>query len=202
MLIYDYYILFLVASDYYATTEFMVQEEIKQFGSLDNIQEWIEIYENTKIMKSVRAYQRTVSKRYRKIGKEDINDLRTEILTDAEITLSESRGNSLFYLEAPTGSGKSNTAMDLSFQIIKNHKELRKLYYIYPFNTLVEQNMENLKKVFGDKDEILEQIAVVNSLTPIKMTQKAKRKGRRNRTDLLLSESVIGQAVFKLSYDP
>lgn len=168
---------FLVASDYYATTEFMVQEEIKQFGSLDNIQEWIEIYENTKIMKSVRAYQREqYPKDIEKIGKEDINDLRTEILTDAEITLSESRGNSLFYLEAPTGSGKSNTAMDLSFQIIKNHKELRKLYYIYPFNTLVEQNMENLKKVFGDKDEILEQIAVVNSLTPIKMTQKAKER--------------------------
>lgn len=168
---------FLVASDYYATTEFMVQEEIKQFGSLDNIQEWIEIYENTKIMESVRTYQREqYPKDIEKIDKEDINDLRTEILTDAEMTLSENRGNSLFYLEAPTGSGKSNTAMNLSFQIIKNHKDLRKLYYIYPFNTLVEQNMENLKKVFSDNDEILEQIAVVNSLTPIKVTQKAKKR--------------------------
>lgn len=168
---------FLVASDYYATTEFMMQKEIKQFGSLEHIQEWIEVYESTKIMENVRTYQRKLyPKDIGKIGKEDINDLRTEILTDAEITLFENRGKSLFYLEAPTGSGKSNTAMDLSFQIIKNHKDLRKLYYIYPFNTLVEQNMENLKKVFSDSDEILEQIAVVNSITPIKMTQKAKER--------------------------
>lgn len=172
-LLYSY----LVASDYYATTEFMVQGKIKQFGSLDNIREWIEIYENTKIMKSVREYQREqYPKDIEKIGKEDINDLRTEILTDAEMTLCENKESSLFYLEAPTGSGKSNTAMDLSFQIIKNHKELRKLYYIYPFNTLVEQNMENLKKVFSDNEDILEQITVVNSLTPIKVTQKAKER--------------------------
>lgn len=94
------------------------------------------------------------------------------MLTDAENILKENEESSLFYLEAPTGSGKSNTAMDISFRFIKDHADIKKIYYIYPFNTLVEQNMETLKKVFGGSKEILDQIAVVNSLTPIKMSQK------------------------------
>ena len=168
---------FLVASDYYATTEFMAQKEIKQFGSLNEIDRWLDIYEKTDVMKSVRTYQREkYPKPMENIKKENINDLRTEILTEAECILHENVESSIFYLEAPTGSGKSNTAMNLSFQLIKKQKDLRKIYYIYPFNTLVEQNMDNLKKVFGNNEEILEQIAVVNSLTPIKITQKAKEK--------------------------
>ena len=39
--------------------------------------------------------------------------------------------------------------MDLSFQLLKKDRRLRKIYYIYPFNTLVEQNLQSLRKVFG-----------------------------------------------------
>lgn len=44
------------------------------------------------------------------------------------------------------GAGKSNTALNLSFQIIKKVKNINKIFYIYPFNTLVDQNIENLGK--------------------------------------------------------
>lgn len=122
---------FLVASDYYATTEFMSQMEIKQFGSLDEIEKWIDIYENTDVMKSVRNYQKEqYPKPIEKIGKKDMNDLRTEILTDAEKVLKENKNGSIFYLEAPTGSGKSNTALDLSFQLVKNCEDLHKMLNI------------------------------------------------------------------------
>ena len=169
---------FLVASDYYATAEFMTQKEIQQYGNLDEIQKWVDIYENTSLMKGIRKYQ---TEQYPKTAEDlkrekNINALRTEMLTDAENILKENEESSLFYLEAPTGSGKSNTAMDISFRFIKDHADLKKIYYIYPFNTLVEQNMETLKKVFGGSKEILDQIAVVNSLTPIKMSQKEKEK--------------------------
>ena len=53
---------------------------------------------------------------------------------------------------------------------------MSKIYYIYPFNTLVEQNVETFKKIFDSNNDIFEQIAVVNSLTPIKMTQKEKKE--------------------------
>ena len=180
---------FLVASDYYATTEFMSQMEIKQFGSLDEIEKWIDIYENTDVMKSVRNYQKEqYPKPIEKIGKKDMNDLRTEILTDAEKVLKENKNGSIFYLEAPTGSGKSNTALDLSFQLVKNCEDL---HNIYPFNTLVEQNMENLRKVFGSNKEILEQIAVINSLTPIKMSQRQKKAEEETEDTLYYQKALL-----------
>lgn len=183
---------FLVASDYYATTEFMSQMEIKQFGSLDEIEKWIDIYENTDVMKSVRNYQKEqYPKPIEKIGKKDMNDLRTEILTDAEKVLKENKNGSIFYLEAPTGSGKSNTALDLSFQLVKNCEDLHKIYYIYPLNTLVEQNMENLRKVFGSNKEILEQIAVINSLTPIKMSQRQKKAEEETEDTLYYQKALL-----------
>ena len=183
---------FLVASDYYATTEFMSQMEIKQFGSLDEIEKWIDIYENTDVMKSVRNYQKEqYPKPIEKIGKKDMNDLRTEILTDAEKVLKENKNGSIFYLEAPTGSGKSNTALDLSFQLVKNCEDLHKIYYIYQFNTLVEQNMENLRKVFGSNKEILEQIAVINSLTPIKMSQRQKKAEEETEDTLYYQKALL-----------
>ena len=97
-----------------------------------------------------------------------INDLRTEMFLDAENTLKEHINDHIFYLEEPTGAGKSNTALNLSFQIIKKVKNINKIFYIYPFNTLVDQNIENLGKIFGNQKDIMNQIAVVNSLVPMK----------------------------------
>lgn len=51
---------------------------------------------------------------------------------------------------------------------MQENSDLRKLFYIYPFNTLVEQNMSILEKTFGNKKKIMSQIAVVNSLVPFK----------------------------------
>ena len=75
---------------------------------------------------------------------------------------------SIYFLEAPTGSGKSNTAFNLSFHLMQNRK---KLFYIYPFNTLVEQNKQNLNELFPKK-EYQDQIVVVNSLTPLPKNYK------------------------------
>lgn len=168
----------LIASDYYATAEFMSGVRIRQTGNLNEISEWMDIYENTDLMKTIREYQR---KQYplpvdTLRAETNMNVLRTEILCETEKVLKDNLDENLFYLEAPTGSGKSNTAMNLSFQMMKEDKSLRKIYYIYPFNTLVEQNMSNLRKIFGDCPDIFQNIAVVNSLTPIKVTQQEKRR--------------------------
>ena len=71
----------------------------------------------------------------------------------------------IFYLEAPTGSGKSNISINLSLQLALRDKRLKKIYYVYPYNTLVEQNQEILQNVFGDVPEIMEDIAVVKGVT-------------------------------------
>ena len=167
----------LVASDYYATSEFMSDVKIVDFGNSKELDLWKQVYEKSDLISNIREYQ---NKCYPKnnaeiLAEKNINVLRTEIFCDAEKNLNENITKNMFYLEAPTGSGKSNTAINLTFQLTKADDRLRKIFYIYPFNTLVEQNINSLKKIFGDEQEIFERIAVINSLTPIKTDMDKKK---------------------------
>ena len=49
---------------------------------------------------------------------------------DAENELSDNIDKNIFYLEAPTGSGKSNTSMNLSFNLVKQCADINKIFYI------------------------------------------------------------------------
>ena len=170
----------LTAADYYATSEFMSGIEVTDFGKFGDIQPLIRQYEDGEVQKKIRTYQREIypmePEKLQQVS--EINILRTELFSEAEENLKKNKDQSVFYLEAPTGSGKSNTAMNLSFTLMQENSNLRKLFYIYPFNTLVEQNMGILAKTFGNRKEIMSQIAVVNSLVPFK-DKKEKEEGDR-----------------------
>lgn len=183
----------LVASDYYATSEFSSGMKVTQLGNLDKITEWISVYENTRLMEKIRKYQKEIYPRSEDaLSREsDINQLRTEMLLDAEKVLKENAQETLFYLEAPTGSGKSNTAIDLSFELMRADERLKKIYYIYPFNTLVEQNIAGLKKIFGNRTDIFDSIAVINSLTPIKMSLREKREEEKTEQTAYYQKALL-----------
>ncbi|WP_353888851.1 CRISPR-associated helicase Cas3' [uncultured Megamonas sp.] len=161
----------LVASDYYATSEFMNGGSFNEVDDLNNIQDWINVYENTDLMKNIRKYQNeSYPMSMENLNKAtNINILRSEIFCEAEEQIKNSYQENIFYLEAPTGSGKSNTAMNLSFKLMSWNRDLCKIFWIYPFNTLVEQNLDTLENIFGKKENIISKIAVINSLTPIKL---------------------------------
>ena len=67
---------------------------------------------------------------------------------DAENELFRNLNSDIFFLEAPTGSGKSNVSINLSFKLLEENKSMNKIYYIYPFNTLIEQNISSLEMIF------------------------------------------------------
>jgi CRISPR-associated endonuclease/helicase Cas3 len=164
----------LVASDYYATSEFMNEADFSETADLNDIDKWDSVYENTDLLKNIRQYQQ---ERYSISDEElntvtDINILRSEIFCEVEEKIKTNTDENIFYLEAPTGSGKSNTAINASFKLMQHDKRLQKIFYIYPFNTLVEQNLETLEKVFADNEDIKQNIAVINSITPIKVSEK------------------------------
>ena len=161
----------LVASDYYATSEFMNGGSFNEVDDLNNIQDWINVYENTDLMKNIRKYQNeSYPMSMENLNKAtNINILRSEIFCEVEEQIKNNYQKNMFYLEAPTGSGKSNTAMNLSFKLMSLNKDLCKIFWIYPFNTLVEQNLDTLENIFGKKENIISKIAVINSLTPIKL---------------------------------
>ena len=104
----------LVTCDYLATSEFKNRKEIE----INNYQfdEIIEAYNNNDLIKKIR--ENDVAKI------EGINRLRTEIFLESERNLLNNLDKNIFYLEAPTGSGKSNTALNLSLQLVNKCENL------------------------------------------------------------------------------
>lgn len=163
----------LVACDFYSTSEFMDGVEIKDIGLINNIDEFYSTYKDGEIYKFIRKYEKDYCDTKIDFSKvTDINVLRNELFLDAEKVLKENIDSNIFYLEAPTGSGKSNVATNLSFTLLEEDKSKNKIFYVYPFNTLVQQNISNLNKIFGAEQSIMDKIAVINSIEPIKCHRK------------------------------
>lgn len=167
----------LVACDFYATTEFMNGLELNEFGELSEIGEFYEVYKNTEVYKSIRKYENEEYSRDKNALKSEknINILRNEMFLDAEKELVKNIEEDVFFLEAPTGSGKSNVSMNLSFKLFEENPSLKKIFYVYPFNTLVEQNLNILKETFGKNEKVFNKIAVINSISPIKLDEESKK---------------------------
>ncbi len=62
----------------------------------------------------------------------------------------KSLDNKIFYLYLPTGGGKTFTSVRLAMEILKA-RDLNRLFYVFPFVNIIEQNKEELKKVFGSE---------------------------------------------------
>ena len=171
----------LLGCDYYSTSQFMNNLEINDFGQLSDINEFYDVLKKTDIYKRIRKYEKeSYLKKHSFVGAKDINILRNEMFLDGEKTLEKNILSNIYYLEAPTGSGKSNVALNLSFKLIEKDNLLNKIFNVYPFNTLVEQNIANLEKVFGFDKKLFNEIAVINSLVPIKEVIKNQSKAEKN----------------------
>ena len=48
---------------------------------------------------------------------------------DSENVMKNNLNGEIFYLEAPTGAGKSNIATNLSFKLIKDKNGLKKIFW-------------------------------------------------------------------------
>ena len=155
---FEFYILnkllfsLLVSSDYYATTEYMAKFPIDDFGLFSD--------KDKRVLKT--RFDNFVSK----FGKpKDINKLRNEIFKEAETNLLTNLDKHIYYLEAPTGSGKTITSINLALQLLNSDKNLNKLFYIFPFNTLVEQTKAVFDEIFEDDLKI----ETINSISPIEI---------------------------------
>lgn len=182
----------LVSCDYYATSEVCSEIVMTDFGSVNHMDHFIEAYNKTNLIKMIREFEQKNPKLEKSDLKNitDINMLRSCMFLETERELMKSLEETVYFLEAPTGSGKSNMAFNLSFHMMR---EKKKLFYIYPFNTLVEQNKGNLEKIFSQQ-EISKQIAVINSLTPIK-TEMAEEDSRKYYQKALLDRQFLNYPV-------
>lgn len=180
----------LVACDYYATSENDSGMKMEGFGNIHLPDELERGYEGTSLQQSIRKFEREQFGRMKAEDAEDIDQLRSMMFLEAEREYEKDGAGNIFYLGAPTGSGKSNIALDISIKMMKNRG--RKLFYIYPFNTLVEQNRSTLEKLLPS--EMYDEIAVVNSLTPIK-TGDEDGEGRQRYEKALLDRQFFNYPI-------
>ncbi len=152
----------ITACDYCATSEYKSDTRF-EISIIKNIDEFKHKYYYSEIYKGITEYKK--NKEY--FQDTPINALRSDMFLEAESQLKENLNGNIYYLEAPTGSGKTNTSINLMLNILELHPEITNVFYIFPFNTLVEQTAETLSKYF-EKDVDL---AVINSVTPIIIKQ-------------------------------
>ena len=164
----------LVASDYYATSEYINNVKIASVGQIDDIGDIYDIFKNTEINKKIEEYKNSEYNKEKAFENVDINVLRSEIFIESEKNLVGNNNENIYYFEAPTGSGKTNSSLNLSYKLFELNKNLNKIFYVYPFNTLVEQTTKSLDDTFGNSKKVYEKIAVINSITPIKQKSKDK----------------------------
>lgn len=191
----------LVASDYYAASEFMSGVKMETVYEANHLVYFAEVHQKTQINQSIRKYESETYPMNPEQLKENmqINTLRNEIFLDAERQLQKESAKNIFYLEAPTDSGKSNIAMNLCMRLAQKDERIKKIYYVYPFNTLVEQNQEIFQNMFQNYPSILDEIAVINSITPIKCVSDGRKKDEEEETNTYYEKALLNRQFLNYS---
>ena len=147
----------IITADYYATYDFMSGNEIK---FEDKNIDLFENYKESELYKKINLYKVDKSK----LELSELNKIRNEIFVEAESNLKEHLKKShIFYLESPTGSGKTNISINLAKCIYEECEEINSINYIFPFNTLIEQTQGVFESYFDNNKDFV----VINSITPI-----------------------------------
>jgi len=160
----------LTASDYLATSHFMNNwgdKLLTDFGVLDD-----EL--KKKIIKNIETSTSYNKKTYDELDnyilkfpqekdKDNLNILRQNLSVETINGIRNNLDKNLFYIEAPTGGGKTNLSMlaiaeFLRADIEKKENNITKVFYVFPFTTLITQTFKSLKETLGLEDKEIVQI--------------------------------------------
>ncbi|WP_234997955.1 CRISPR-associated helicase Cas3' [Parabacteroides sp. Marseille-P3160] len=157
----------LTASDYLATNEYMNSLPVKDFGILtkeriselyDNVskREWID-KEQTKVNYNKATYDALENYEFKnpkqKSG-ENLNVLRKEMAIEVIKNIRRHHRSNLFYIEAPTGGGKTNLSLLVTIELLKIYEgRYKKVFYVFPFTTLITQTYAVIRDMLGLKEE-------------------------------------------------
>ncbi|MCT4584259.1 MAG: CRISPR-associated helicase Cas3' [Peptostreptococcaceae bacterium] len=161
----------IVECDFYATSEYMSGTKIDGFGTINNIDNFARGFYDSKIVKNIYKYKDYLdNKGSSPFVDGSINNLRSKMFVESEKNIIKNKDKNIFYLEAPTGSGKTLNSINLALKMIENNSDLNKVFYVFPFNTLVDQTATVLEGFFDQKN-----IAKINSITKIKQNNKKNK---------------------------
>jgi CRISPR-associated endonuclease/helicase Cas3 len=153
----------LTASDYYATNEFMLGIKCGDYGIInDKLRKKIDegvysISYNHDLLERKDNYQREPFENLQSISNQNINLLRQKLSCEVLSNLERNKDKRLFYIEAPTGSGKTNLSVLCFAELLKSRKDVTKVFYVFPFTTLITQTAKFIRENLRlDQDELAE----------------------------------------------
>ncbi len=151
----------LTASDYLATSEYMNEVPLKSLGLIDSDLRK-RVFENIKIKKSYNkdTYdifdKKVIQKEATKSG-EALNNLRQNMAIEVISNVRKNANKNLFYIEAPTGGGKTNLSMIACAELLNLDERLNKVFYVFPFTTLITQTHKAIIETLGlSEDEVVQ----------------------------------------------
>lgn len=156
----------LTASDYYATNDFMQDMRVRNFGILDEVRKQ-KLYDdfrsnpeapyNKLLMEQTETLRNIPFHKLQERSRSNLNRLRQKMAAEAVTTVRRHKEQRLFYLEAPTGGGKTNMAFACTLELLKADNRLNKAFYVFPFTTLVTQTHASIKKTLRlEDDEVIQ----------------------------------------------
>lgn len=91
------------------------------------------------------------------ISWQNLNLLRSRILGEVVSNVRKNKDNKLFYLKSPTGSGKTNISLAAALELLQYDEKLNKVYYVFPFTTLITQTYSAIKEtLYLDDNQIVQ----------------------------------------------
>lgn len=152
----------LTASDYYATNDFMQDMPVNDFGWIDSDFKAQLVHSfanndktpyNGELLRQLDYFYNLSFTDLQERSNKNLNLLRQKMAAEAITTLRQNTDKKLFYLEAPTGGGKTNMSFACALELLQADEKLNKVYYVFPFTTLITQTFASIKKTLKLKDE-------------------------------------------------
>lgn len=91
-------------------------------------------------------------------SKDNLNALRQKLLAEVVRTVRRQPDKPLYYLEAPTGAGKTNLSLAVALELLNYDERLGKVFYVFPFTTLITQTYDDIKHKLGLTDAQIVQL--------------------------------------------
>lgn len=152
----------LTASDYLASSQYMTGIEIKEFGvlNLGRIKQLFDFVSSSNTLLNGRENYNKITYQRLEIGYElqnpteqnndNLNVLRQEMALEVIRNIRANSDKNLFYIEAPTGGGKTNLSMLATVELLKaSEGRINKVFYVFPFTTLITQTYTAIRDTLG-----------------------------------------------------
>jgi CRISPR-associated endonuclease/helicase Cas3 len=91
------------------------------------------------------------------ISNGNLNKLRSRMLGEVVCQVKKHPTKRLFYLKAPTGGGKTNISLAAALEMLHQDDWLNKIFYVFPFTTLITQTYNSIKKTLKlDESQVIQ----------------------------------------------